>query len=446
MGLPTPRLLPGFLLAVTVVSELAAVALSWGLEPAYDTLLYAVFSCALAGTGALILTRHPRHAIGWLLSGLGVANALTGDLAQGWGLRAAVEGWPGGTVAELIAGASWLPQAALFILILLLFPTGHLPDRRWSLVAWLSVLGVVLCGPGALDADPYAVDGLPTPFAVGITLIAVAMLAALVAALRRFRSSTGVLRQQMKWFALSSSFLVLTLIPTAMLWGASPLLPLLSAVALTLWPVAIGAAILRYRLYDVDLVISRTFTYLTLTILLGLVYAGTVVVIGTFAGHGSPWATAGATLLAAAAFKLLHRRVQERVDGRFLPARHDALRSVAAFLERLRHDQAEPEQVVDVLRAPSTIQGSSCGSCSKATTRRSMHVADRLPPGPTTRSRSPWSGEVSPSARWSGARAPANSARCCRALSLPQAWRSTWPASGSSCAIALKKWRPPAPG
>ena len=351
MGLPTPRLLPGFLLAVTVVAELAAVPLSWGLEPAYDTLLFAVFSCALAGTGALILTRHPRHAIGWLLSGLGVANALTGDLAQGWGLRAAVEGWPGGTVAELIAGASWLPQAALFILILLLFPTGHLPGRRWSLVAWLSVLGVVLCGPGALEADPYAVDGLPTPFGVGITLIAVAMLAALVAALRRFRSSTGVLRQQMKWFALSSSFLVLTLIPTAMLWGASPLLPVLSAVALTLWPVVIGAAILRYRLYDVDLVISRTFTYLTLTILLGLVYAGTVVVIGTFAGQGSPWATAGATLLAAAAFKLLHRRVQERVDDRFLPARQDALRSVAAFLERLRADQAEPEQVEDVLRS-----------------------------------------------------------------------------------------------
>jgi signal transduction histidine kinase len=234
---------------------------------------------------------------------------------------------------------------------LLLFPTGHLPGRRWSLVAWLSVLGVVLCGPGALEADPYAVDGLPTPFGVGITLIAVAMLAALVAALRRFRSSTGVLRQQMKWFALSSSFLVLTLIPTAMLWGASPLLPVLSAVALTLWPVVIGAAILRYRLYDVDLVISRTFTYLTLTILLGLVYAGTVVVIGTFAGQGSPWATAGATLLAAAAFKLLHRRVQERVDDRFLPARQDALRSVAAFLERLRADQAEPEQVEDVLRS-----------------------------------------------------------------------------------------------
>ena len=446
MGLPTPRLLPGFLLAVTVVAELAAVPLSWGLEPAYDTLLFAVFSCALAGTGALILTRHPRHAIGWLLSGLGVANALTGDLAQGWGLRAAVEGWPGGTVAELIAGASWLPQAALFILILLLFPTGHLPGRRWSLVAWLSVLGVVLCGPGALEADPYAVDGLPTPFGVGITLIAVAMLAALVAALRRFRSSTGVLRQQMKWFALSSSFLVLTLIPTAMLWGASPLLPVLSAVALTLWPVVIGAAILRYRLYDVDLVISRTFTYLTLTILLGLVYAGTVVVIGTFAGQGSPWATAGATLLAAAAFKLLHRRVQERVDDRFLPARQDALRSVAASSRGCGPTRPSLSRSRTCCAAPSTIQGSSCGSSSKATTRPSMHVADRLPPGPTTRSRSPLSGEVSPSARWCGARAPANSARCSRASSLPQAWRSTWPASGSSCAIALKTWRPPAPG
>jgi len=142
------RLLPGLLLTLTVLAELAAVVLSWRLEPAYDTLLSAVFSCAFAGTGALILSRHPRHVIGWLLLAVGVENALAADLAQGYGLRAAAEGWPGGPVAEAIVTASWLPQAPAFVLIVLLLPTDRLPGQTWWLVVWMSVLGVALAEPG----------------------------------------------------------------------------------------------------------------------------------------------------------------------------------------------------------------------------------------------------------------------------------------------------------
>ena len=460
MGLPTLRPLPGLLLAVTMVAEFVAVPLSWGLEPAYDTLLYAVFSCALAGTGALILTRHPGHAIGWLLCGLGVANAVTADLAQGWGLRAAAEGWPAGTFAEWIALSSWLPQAPALVLLLLLFPTGHLPGRRWSIVAWMSVVGVLLGAPGwALGPDlgqnlligrnPYAVEELPAGalYAVGFGLAAAAMVVALVAAVRRFRDSTGVERQQMKGFVLASGLLVLTLPTSALLWNVLPLVRVLPAVALTLWTVAIGVAVLRYRLYDVDLVISRTVTYVVLTVVLAAVYAGAVVLIGAFAGRGSAWATAGATLLAAAAFKLLHRRVQDRVDDRFLPARQDALRRVAAFLDALRADQAEPEHVVEVLQAALDDPELELRFVLQED-EPSVDAHGRPAPARPTATGSPsWShAEASLSARSCGARAPSTNVRCCRASSPPQGSRSRWPVSGSSCVVVLRRSRRRAPG
>jgi signal transduction histidine kinase len=357
------RPIPGLLLALTVLAELAAVALSWRLEPAWDTLLYAVFSCALAGTGALILGRHPRHVIGWLLLASGVENALAADLAQGWGLRAAAEGWPGGPVAEAIATASWLPQAPALVLIILLFPTDRLPGRKWWLVVWLSVVGVLLAEPGwvfnprsggeyVAGTNPYAAEGPLTDvlFDIGFALVGAALVASFVAPVRRVPRSTGVERQQLKWFVFSTGALVLVLPAAPILWNVSLVAPVFPAVTLTLWPVSIGIAILRYRLYDVDLVISRTFTYVTLTVAVAAVYAGAVVVLGAVAGGDSRWVTAAATLLAAAAFKLLHQRVQERIDRRFRPERHDALHQLSTFVEELRNDQAEPESVVDVLR------------------------------------------------------------------------------------------------
>ena len=113
----------------------------------WDTLLLAVSSPVTTAAGALILSRHPRHAIGWLLVVQGLVAALGGDLAQGWGLRAADQGWPLGPPAEFVATASWLPTAPLGVAVLLLFPTGRLLSRRWSLVLALSVIGVVLAEP-----------------------------------------------------------------------------------------------------------------------------------------------------------------------------------------------------------------------------------------------------------------------------------------------------------
>jgi signal transduction histidine kinase len=207
-------------------------------------------------------------------------------------------------------------------------------------------------GEYTTGTNPYAVEG-PVPgvlFGIGFALTAASLVAAFVGTAVRFRRSIGVERQQLKWFALSTGVLVLVLSLAGVLWNVTPVMSLLAAVSLTAWAVTIGIAVLRYRLYDVDLVISRTFTYVLLTVVLAVVYAGAVVVLGAVVGRDKAWVTAGATLLAAASFKLLHRRVQERVDRRFRPERHRALSVVAAFTKRLRHDQAEPEGVVDALR------------------------------------------------------------------------------------------------
>jgi signal transduction histidine kinase len=362
--LPRLRPAPAFLLALSVLAELAAVPLSWGLEPAWDTLLLAISSPVTVAAGALILSRHPRHAIGWLLVGQGLISALGGDLAQGWGLRAAERGWLLGPPAEFVATASWLPTAPLAVAVLLLFPTGRLLSRRWSLVLGLSVVGVLAAEPGwvfnpsagseyVAGHNPYAVAWLPAwaLFIGGFAMVAVSLLAGLVAIAVRFRTSSEVERLQLKWFALASAALAVGLPLAGALWWVTPIVHVVPALVVTVWPIAICVAILRYRLYDVDLVISRTFTYATLTVLLAAVYAAAVVVLGAVVGRDSAWVTAGATLLAAVVFRLAHRRVQDTVDRRFRRQHHDALDVVTGFVDNLRHDRAAPEQVVEALRA-----------------------------------------------------------------------------------------------
>ena len=107
------RRLPASLVLATLASELVAVSLSWGLEPTYDTALYAVYAVTLAGAGALIASRHPHNPIGWLFCAAALWNALAADVAQGWGLRAAESGWSGGSVGEVIALSSWTSPASV---------------------------------------------------------------------------------------------------------------------------------------------------------------------------------------------------------------------------------------------------------------------------------------------------------------------------------------------
>src|SRR4051812_20022150 len=114
--------LPAAAFGLTVAVELAAVLLSWGLEPRYDTLLYAVYSVTLAGSGALIASRHPENAIGWLFCGFALLNAVTADLAQGYGLRAAEQGWPAGAAGEGVFPTGWRPRGVGLTLNVLAFP------------------------------------------------------------------------------------------------------------------------------------------------------------------------------------------------------------------------------------------------------------------------------------------------------------------------------------
>jgi hypothetical protein len=166
-----------------------------------------------------------------------------------------------------------------------------------------------------------------------------ALAGALAALLVRFRRSRGIERQQLKWFTYAAA---LAPLPGLVYEVAPGIFGLLRAIILPLVPVAIGIAMLRYRLYEIDRIINRTLVYGTLTAILGLIYAGAVLVLGQlFGGVGTDppsWAVAGATLIVAALFQPARRRVQAVVDRRFNRRRYNAARTVEGFSGRLRDE------------------------------------------------------------------------------------------------------------
>jgi signal transduction histidine kinase len=291
-----------------------------------------------------------------------LAGAVMADAAQGWALQAAERGWRGGDTAELLASAGRQLSGLCWILTFLLIPDGHLPGRGWRPVVWVAAVGTVLTMAGwSLDQDlydfpsghnPFAVEGLPTGalFAAGVTLMIGTLLAAATSLVLRFRRARGAERQQLKWFALAAAFAAVVLPASFALWFVTSIAPVLIAVALTALPIGACVAILRYRLYEVDVVINRTLVYGAITVILAAAFAATTVLLGTALGRGSGWATAGATLVVAVVFRPLRTRVQDAVDRRFNRARYDAVHRMSTFLEALRVGRAAPEEVEGVLR------------------------------------------------------------------------------------------------
>jgi hypothetical protein len=324
--------------------------------------LYLLDFAAFLVVGALIVARRPGNAIGWLFSAVGLL-ALSLSLASEY-IQYAYVSRPGALPGAILA-AWYLAWGAypLFILTftftLLLFPTGRLLSPRWRPIAWLTAIDltvvivlaalqpILTVGEERVIANPIGIRGLPHPErgvvgAVLTGLFTVVSLAACVSLVVRFRRARGEERQQLKWFAYAATLMVISLVVGGMLYPAGG--DVGAAITIALLPVAAGIAILRYRLYDIDRLISRTLVYGLLTAILGLTYVGGVLVLGqVFGGVGGDppsWAVAGATLAVAALFQPARRRIQAVVDRRFNRRKYNAARTVEAFSLRLR-DQVD---------------------------------------------------------------------------------------------------------
>jgi signal transduction histidine kinase len=348
---------------VAVLAETASVAVSWGEPHAYQSVLFAIYTVTIVLIGGLIAIRHPGNPIGWVLAGFGAFNAVFGDFAADYGHRAATQGWPGGPLAQWIGYGCWVLAVLMWVLALLLVPNGRLPGPRWRIVAYAGCAGAALFIPGFLldpgtggnyvsGKNPYAVGGPQWGImaAAGGVLVTLALIGSFASLVVRYRGAGSVERLQLKWFALAGLGIVVLAPVCFAFWSRSPFVQALTPVILTIAALCLGASVLRYRLFDVDLIINRTVVYLALSVLLGAAYGATAVVLGAVLGGQSSWTVAGGTLIAAMAFRPLRRAVQDRVDRRFARDRYSASVRIDAFMERLRAGTEQPERVEDLLR------------------------------------------------------------------------------------------------
>jgi hypothetical protein len=319
-----------------------------------------VAAVSAATVGAVLASRRPAHPVGWLLLGLGLSLAAAGVVYAyvRYGLVARPGALPAaGHLAGLSNGMIliWLSCVGF---VLLLTPTGSLPSPRWrwwarvtaaAPVVWV-LASVVDPAPMRPEypaiGNPLAVPGLPRGLLDAATgAAAFAVLAGLIVGagslVGRFRRASGVERQQLRWLALAAalaSVALLVALAALVMEEGFGLFNVALGVCLALLPLATGTAILRYRLYDLDRIISRTLAYGLLTVILGLGYAAVVLGLGQLLGRGSSLVVAGATLAVAGAFQPARRRIQRLVDQRFNRRRYDAAQTIAAFSTRLRDE------------------------------------------------------------------------------------------------------------
>lgn len=348
---------------VALVDGVADVDGPWSPIPA---IVAAVVPTAV---GAAAAWRRPWNPVGWSLLGLGSAVALdlfTFAYAE-LGLLARPGGLWGATAALAYQRASWVPSYAALTVLALVFPDGRLPSRRWRPAAAGVALVILAAGVTVLLAprrahppfdqftNPAGVDLLAGPLA---PLVPLALLAGLVvgaaAIAVRFRRARGVERLQLKWLALAGACVPGVLICCWVSFLGFGSLGLAFQLAWTCVHVgvaaAVGIAIFRHGLYDIDRLFTRTLVYATLTLVLGSGYAALALLLGVALGQGSPWATAGATLAVTVAFRPLRTGVRRAVDWGFDRAKYDALRTIERFVGDVQRGRASPDDVDQALR------------------------------------------------------------------------------------------------
>ena len=304
-----------------------------------------VTAIGIAVLGAMIASRKPRNPLGWLMS---VAALLLGvySFNQQYAPLAAAKGLPLVGLSSWLATWTALPGIAITITSgLQLFPDGRLPSRRWRPLAWASAAAAVvpaavmavrawpLRGPelATLTFDHPAVAAV---FGIGFPLVLALSVVSMAALIVRFRRSTGVERQQIKWFAYGSMIGIPLGLPAEVpFWG-----PILELMQPPLMFAGLGIGMFRYRLYDIDRLVNRTLVYGLLTVSLAAAYAAGVLLLGGMVsgGRSSSLVVAAVTLAVAAVFQPLRRAIQRAVDRRFNRRAYDAAATIEAFATRLR--------------------------------------------------------------------------------------------------------------
>jgi hypothetical protein len=376
------------ILSLYVTAPAAQPSSDWGSGGAIGNLLILAPFLAFTIVGALIASRRPENPIGWICLAAGLFWTLIALNDQYTAYDLATTGVvPFSAAIAALSQWLWVPPVGLLsIYLILFFPDGRLPSRRWRPLAWFSGAVMVLVSlaialaPGPLPdlggvRNPFGLEGHPWIADVTNVIPALLPLCALASALSlvlRYRRSGSEEREQIKWIAFAGSFVglmsLITVVSTLIFapefadsTGNRPLwLVVLQDVELLSFagiPVAVGIAVLRYRLYDIDVIINRTLVYGPLTAMLALVYVGSVAssqaLLRILTGQESTLAIVASTLAIAALFNPLRRRVQRFVDRRFYRRKYDAAKILEAFALRLRDEtelDALSRDVVGVVR------------------------------------------------------------------------------------------------
>lgn len=372
-GLSVAMFVAGFALALSTMNVAEPVVRSSA--GGFDELLIFLPFLAFPIVGALVASKLPRNPIGWicLTAGLFWMLIVFGDQATAYGL-ATTGSPPGPVMLDALTLFAWAPPVGLLgTFMVMLFPDGRLPSRKWRPLAWLSGTAILLASvalelePGRLPyrggvRNPLGIEGPPwvqTVAVICILLLPLCIIASALSVIFRYRRSSREVRQQIKWLAFAASFVGVTYLTTLVSGlflapdslfteGKTPawISLLLNALLVSYAgiPTAIGIAILKYRLYDIDILINRALVYGSLTATLAAFYfAGVAATQTTFRAitgqeQQPQLAVVVSTLAIAALFGPLRRRIQIVIDRRFYRRKYDAEKTLAAFGTKLRDD------------------------------------------------------------------------------------------------------------
>ena len=365
-------------MVIALASAAASLVLSVAIvrhdgSAAFDTqtLGSLTLGAGYAVIGWLVASRRSDNPIGWVFLAIGLSQEVEvfATLGSIYGFTTVPGSLPMADVLSWVVVWAWVPGFSLLVTFsLLLFPDGHLPSPRWRPVAWLSVVTMALLGipvaiatwplrgvtlTGSLDGLDGAMGAVRVIQFLGILLSLAVALASVASMVARFRRSTGQERQQLKWFTYAAISTVGFVMATGFL-TIPPAIGLLAAVFIApLLPFAIGIAVLRYRLYEIDRIVSRTIAYAVVTGFLAATFGATILLLQAVLApftQSQTIAVAASTLAVFALFQPVLRRVRRAVDRRFDRARYDAEGTAAAFSERLRDEMDLATVTTDLAR------------------------------------------------------------------------------------------------